>query len=481
VRLVEPELDTLEERLSEQGVRVVSGIARARYPDDMADHVAQIRATVSSHRTIGAWLVVNEADLNWQEGPSKYADYFIKTSGAIKQECPSCVVVLSLAGGVIDGVLRPNGLDFFEAALANGVGPYFDVLDVHFQGQADDYVDLAVMIAAYREAMQGHELPDKPIWLTELGTYDGDPLEICPIDKPDCILHPTPFQSERQQASGLIKRYVYGLSLGIERMFWTTIIEWGEYGGTNDGYFSHVGLINNPDGADKVSHKKLAYYWYKKMVALLAGSAWDDVRILQDAGGLHVYELHKSAKKVWVAWQDGALGAQATIDGVAAGQVRVTEGVASYESGADVRDFDSAFLVETWAVPGGRGRCRSRTRRYSWRSCKDSPAHRRSALAQGTVPGLTVRRSTAATPIDQRRRRGPRAGRGRETTSMSAPVWAMAFGAIVRRWPRLASCSFSWAPRAAARPTSGPCSARSWGSGSSGSSPSSSRPRAALS
>jgi tetrahydromethanopterin S-methyltransferase subunit B len=51
--------------------------------------------------------------------------------------------------------------------------------------------------------------------------YDGDPME--PQPKP--LLADLPVQSEAEQAAGLVKTYVHGVAIGIDRIFWNLVVE----------------------------------------------------------------------------------------------------------------------------------------------------------------------------------------------------------------------------------------------------------------
>jgi hypothetical protein len=288
----------------------------------------------------------------------------------IKSEQPDAVVALSIAGvdpagleatgsRVDDSIKKRGGIPFLEAALKNGVGPYFDVLDIHTQGTADKYKNLGTFVSTYNNIFIKHGMKPKPIWNTEFGTYDGNPPE-----DPLLPLARSNLQDETMQASGLIKKYVHSLSVGIQKIFWTTMVEWSCYtmipgncknkdGTLVDSYFSHVGLINNLDNPDGLSHKKLAYYSYKKMVEVLEGSAWNKIQMIQNAGGIYIYKVTKNNKPIWVAWNDNTGSKQVTISGINANQVKITEAVPKYKSGKEVSDYSKAFNGETKAVDHG--------------------------------------------------------------------------------------------------------------------------------
>lgn len=298
-RILEIELDDLAKQLSENNINILSGIARARYPFDMQKHLERVRATVRQYKNyVKAWLIVNEADVSWKDGLERYVEFFKLTSEAVKSEAPDSVIVLSVAGGQASPEATERSLRFFDYILKNGLWQYFDVLDFHFQGAADDYKDLAIKTNAFRGIFKINGIKEKPIWITEYGTHDGDPT-------PDHQWQPDfPYQTEQQQAAGLVKKYVYGISLGIKKMFWTTMFEWFNFNNNLNSYFSNVGLVNNP-ATDGLSHNKLAYYTYKLMVDKLETSDWDTVESLANLPeNVHTYKFIKkdTGKQIWVAW-----------------------------------------------------------------------------------------------------------------------------------------------------------------------------------
>lgn len=348
VRLLSAELPESVNVLAKNNIEILAGIAPASYPTNMDTHKNEVRSTVKLYKNnIKTWLVVNEADLMWRDTPEKYAEYFIATAQTVKSEDPDAVIMLGLAGG-------EKGLEFLDTALANGVGQYFDILDIHTQGDASNYKILDELIADYSAVFRKYGISEKPIWMTEFGTYDGDPDDRGKTE--------SAYQGETVQASGLIKKYAYGLSVGVEKMFWTTMTEWNHYNGSSGDYFSNVGLINHA-GNDGQSHKKLAYYSYKKMTEVLDGSDWSNIQKIQESDGIYIYKFIKNGKHIWVAWDDNyekircikaPCGRQITIMEINSTQVKITEAVPKFETGKDVTDYNTAFNTETKTASNGQ-------------------------------------------------------------------------------------------------------------------------------
>lgn len=229
-------------------------------------------------------------------------------------------------------------------------GKYIDIIDLHrFGNNYNPKEDFDYIKSSLRST--GFDTSKLKFWMTETGTYSGDPSS-----DPDKNL---PYLSEKQQASVLVKIYVSGLSYGIDKIFWAwNIVE----GFTRDGgIFDYTGLVY--DGCDFVNNKyecgsnigydkgvgvkKLGYYTYKKMVEMLEGSDWDNVQTIQEKDGIYVYKFIKNGKPIWVAWNDNDAEKQITISGVNSSSVKITEAVPNYSSGKEVANYNTSFKTET--------------------------------------------------------------------------------------------------------------------------------------
>ncbi|KKR77652.1 MAG: hypothetical protein UU20_C0003G0027 [Parcubacteria group bacterium GW2011_GWE2_40_8] len=344
VRLVLPELEKydINNLLTKNNISISSDIAFPVYPKDMEKHKSEVKASAKKYKNnVKAWLVINEAETGWKDTPEKYAEYFIATSKAIKSEAPDALVVMNLAGVSPAGESSSSaGLKFLDTALKNGVGPYFDVLDIHIQGDAANYINMGKIVSDYNNIFKQNGIEKKSVWSTEFGTYDGDPDENSRLPGMKLL-----YQSEKT-----------GLSVGIKKMFWTTMVEWSHYDKNSSGncYFCSTGLVNNSRNDDGKSHKKLAYYTYKKMVEVLDGSDWNNIQTIQEKDGIYIYKFTKNNKSIWVAWNDNDGSKQVTISGITSSQVKVTEAIPKYESGKEVTDYSAAFNTETKTVSGGK-------------------------------------------------------------------------------------------------------------------------------
>ncbi|MBU1089212.1 hypothetical protein KKF38_00235 [Patescibacteria group bacterium] len=291
----------------------------------------------------------------------KYAEVQKITYQAIKEADKTAGVLIA---GDSSKELYPKVFGYLN-------GDYVDIIDFHRFGTKDNYDpenDFDYLKTSLQNA--GFDLDKLRFWITETGTYSGDPSQHV-TGKQELL-----YQSEKQQASGLLKRYVSALSYKIEKIFWAwNIVE----GFKRDcGIFDYTGLVY--DGCDCNENgkyvcekgvgydlgqgvKKLSYYTYKLMVEKLEGSDWDNIQTIQKSDGVYVYKFTKNGEHVWVAWDDAEFqcikapcGRQVTISGISSSRVKITEAVPGAESGEDLNenDYPNFFKTDTQTVSGGK-------------------------------------------------------------------------------------------------------------------------------
>ncbi len=62
---------------------------------------------------------------------------------------------------------------------------------------------------------------------------------------------------------------LYPLAYGVERVYWTTFVEWYNYNNKGvNGFFDNVGLIRNSKFGEG-EYKKLSYYTFRELVQKL--------------------------------------------------------------------------------------------------------------------------------------------------------------------------------------------------------------------
>jgi len=251
------------------------------------------------------WQIQNEPDIFWRDTPEDFARFLKISYQVIKEYNKNAKVVLA-------GVGMPSGVQKFYIPMLkhlnkikDGKGDrYFDIFDLHWieggtggykttKGLMDERTNFRELIKHIRESLDLYGYNNVPIWITEMASYDG---------KPRNRRINFPFESERDYASELFKRYIYPLSLGVEKIFWVSLIEWQNFDGEGvNGYFDSVGLINNPRN-DGSSHKKIAYYTYKLMVEKLNGTYWNKMKTLELGKDIFAYRLIKNSNIMYVIW-----------------------------------------------------------------------------------------------------------------------------------------------------------------------------------
>ncbi len=275
----------------------------------------------------------------------KYTEVMKLTYEAIKTSCPECQVLIA---GDSSKEMYPPVYDILA-------GKYVDIIDKHFFGVSGKYVKIQEEMHFLKNSLadSGFALDKLRFWITETGTYSGDPID----DKVYPYAEGLPYQTERQQALGLIKRYISSFGCGIEKVLWA----WGlkEGFGCDCCIFDYTGLIYNgnlpPQACDKNIYdrgdniKKLAYYSYKLMTQKLQG--FIGVESMQNSRGTYVYKFLTDDNPIYIAWSEK--GETVMLPGIGATSIKITESVPNADSGEQVIDFASAFATEIRPVING--------------------------------------------------------------------------------------------------------------------------------
>ena len=272
----------------------------------------------------------------------EYAEFVCFNYQLLKQTCPECKLVL---GGISS---RPNEYYKFYQKVIEAAKGSFDILDFHWAGMYGDYkslygINFKKLVSDIKDDLKNNNTK-ADIWITEMSTYSGDPQDLKVIN--------FPYQSERQQAIELVKRYVYPLSAGVKKIFWVKIIEWYGFARKINGFYDNTGLVNNPL-AEGDSSGKLSFYTYKKMIEVLDGSDWNNIQTIQEKDGIYIYKFTKNGKPIWVAWNDNAEKKEITISDITPNQFLITAAVPNFESGKEIMDYNTAFETEKKVVLEG--------------------------------------------------------------------------------------------------------------------------------
>ncbi len=229
-----------------------------RYDGDGIDDMPGLQ-TPAKH-----WQVDNEPP-RLREG---YADLALITSKAIKEadvEAKVLIGGLQLPCGE-EGKVR-NYYQTQAPLLKELDGKAIDIVDFHWFGLAGEWKMLPEAMKIVKDDLRKYGFNNIPIWFTEMGTYSGKPSGFRGKN--------LPLQSEREQASEMIKRYTVALSEGVKKIFWAWGMKEGFQNINDNDFFDNTGFIYDGLGTNDSGNgiKKVIYYAHKKMAQLL--QYWD--------------------------------------------------------------------------------------------------------------------------------------------------------------------------------------------------------------
>jgi len=331
-------------------------------PTDGESYKEFVRASVRRYSFIKYWQVGNEPNLAIKS--ADYAQYQRMSYEAIKEADPSARVLMAgLAGNMDLFSLNDPG---YEPVLRELNGRYLDIFDVHFYGDAKGgrtvfrdprgkksrllgYRDFKLVYDYYRGLLDRNGFAHVPIWVTEMGTPSGESRF-----GPQILS-----QTEAEQARDLLKRHIYPMALGVQKIFWAFGILEG-FGEWDHDFFDHTGLIySGRDGIHQPGQRKLAYYTYRLMLEMLDGCDLSRIEAVLEDDVRHVYfyQFTKNGHNILVGWwdffADDTYPSQKTRTIVLAGRdnarIKLTEGVPRYSSGREVspRDYRRSFATKT--------------------------------------------------------------------------------------------------------------------------------------
>ncbi|HOO96382.1 MAG TPA: copper amine oxidase N-terminal domain-containing protein [Caldisericia bacterium] len=333
-------------------------------PIDIEKYKKFVQATVERYDGDGVddMKGLTNPVLYWQvdnEPPRKRKDFAILQSvtyDAIKMACPECKVLIGGATGFPDDF--DANFMMYSKILEDLDGKGFDIFDFHWYGNAfGDYRKMGKSLDLIKSTLGKNGFGDVPIWITEMGSYSGKPANMGRMELPE--------QSEQIHATDMFKRFIYPLSVGIEKVFPAFgLIEGFRH---DDGYFDHCGLIYNGQESDDLGLgvKKLAYWTYKLMTEKLTGLDWNSLTECYQKDHLYVYEITKGDEPVWIAWLDWFEYSKNPPEVDAniklqfdkfknVNTVKITEVVPNFDRGIDIKgEYSDIFKQTTCQVKDG--------------------------------------------------------------------------------------------------------------------------------
>ncbi|MDD5491492.1 MAG: hypothetical protein PHV60_02265 [bacterium] len=276
---------------------------------------------------------------------------------AIKESDPMAKIALGgLASGyplLNDPIAKlmdsPPGIrereEFYAPLLKDLNGKYIDIFDIHYYGSLQEtssegwnWIFMKDVYTYIRQILNKNGYQNTEIWFTETAV-------------------PSEPSGERFQAMNLVKRFIYPLSFGVKKVFWWNMVE-GEYPLEVDKPANHFGLVYDGLGQGDPGYgvKKLAYYTYKIMVEVLAGSDWNKIETIHEKDGIYVFKITKQGKSVWVAWNENKVPSQFSVTGLKASKIKVTKTIPKANRGRELKeqDYPQFFEEEFIAVLKGK-------------------------------------------------------------------------------------------------------------------------------
>lgn len=264
-----------------------------RYDGDGIDDMPGLQTRVE------AWEIGNEYEGpcgGYYQNPSGYIELLKISYETIKATDPTALVLNAGAleiGGFGSGpeVTKQFWRDFFE----KGGDRYLDIFNFHYNRErigaldsSDSWEEHLVFFKDHLKKSDG----EKPMWVTEFGTYAGTPSTQSP---PNTNIHQQrpllPTQSESFQAAWYFRYSIIGFAEGVERIF--IGLQGGSEGGM--GGVGGSSLFNQGPGVDGQARAFLQTL--QGLASILEG--FDHVE--KKADGQYLFSV--SEKKIYALWE----------------------------------------------------------------------------------------------------------------------------------------------------------------------------------
>ncbi|MBM4047868.1 MAG: hypothetical protein FJ279_22435, partial [Planctomycetes bacterium] len=277
------------------------------------------------------WEVDNEPeamDGAYEGLPQDYVNLLQAADTAITAADSSAVITSG-------GAMEPLGEDlkqFWRDVFSFGGNAYFDVMNFHYNSEkngATANTDRYEGVLDFFGGLMRGAADVKPMWITELGTYAG-----APVDEHG---NPFPTQTEEFQASWYLRYYVIGFSKGVDKYFPDL---WGAAPpGAQESTISASRLITS-------DYNVRLFFYSQKLLENKIG-AFTSVAELADGQ----YRFGVGGQNVYVLWGSGSVPAEIT------GTVKVTDlyGVEQTIAASALTLGDNPVFVEAQAAADTTG------------------------------------------------------------------------------------------------------------------------------
>ena len=270
-----------------------------------------------------------------------YAKLILGGSQAIKSADPGAKVIVSMIRGTgwhkKAGDPRVFMENFFQQLASLTKQTPYDLLDQHWIGEAKN-------VSRSRQ----YEIYEN--WLDDIQTtshrYGFKNVPFVNLEMAGSYF------PEKTHAANMVKRHVFLLSLGVEKIFWSGLKAAPEKGlarHQKNNYFRQVTLI---DGDDQ---RKLAYWSYKLMVDMLDGADWHrTISIKKNKKGCFVFKFTKHGRPIWAMWNDDGESTENITIPPEIKRVAIVHAVPDAKTGKDVFGYKNSLSREYRQVKNGQ-------------------------------------------------------------------------------------------------------------------------------
>ena len=169
------------------------------------------------------WEIGNEYDGTCGGDLNEAENYFelIKISSEAIRSADSEAKVLTMGALELSSNVR-DIRGFWEDFFTLGGGEYIDIFNFHYNkeklGIAPTMDDFEEHLDFFNETMDANDA-QKPMWITEFGTYSGTPEAPMPKEGQSVVTKASPTQTEEEQASWYFRYSIMAFANGVEKIF----------------------------------------------------------------------------------------------------------------------------------------------------------------------------------------------------------------------------------------------------------------------
>ena len=243
----------------------------------------------------------------------QYAEAARMTLEALRAANPAARLVLVGGFSKTDGGFDPKYQSAIQACKDLGVD--FAAIDIHWWFWTETATEAfpatapwqSRTIPAARQYLDSLGLGGVQIWSMEDASWVGCPDRM-------------PAQTEEDQARTLVKRFVWGRANGLDKLFWSQLLDFYNFNGSSVSVFNSMGLVD--DGAQNCSDPgrlnttRRSYWAYQRLAQTtdnLVASPAGTVAGIHDGSAVFAYQYTRrsDSQPLYVLWREGGAGSVA--------------------------------------------------------------------------------------------------------------------------------------------------------------------------